>query len=162
MPIQDIDADHSHSNIQPYSNHRSSNYRLPSELVSIIFDTFRDKLGFIEVQCIIPLSHVCRFWRDVALCTPALWTSVDFYRYGVQCAKECFIRSRPLPLRLTVFAHHDIPSVVEALESASWLSAYTHRVRWIDIESEAEVVGSLFDKLGRVIPTLSSADSVLL
>ncbi|KAI1783707.1 hypothetical protein LXA43DRAFT_1045353 [Ganoderma leucocontextum] len=48
----------------------------------------------IDTKPLLALSHICRYWRDVALRTPALWTRVHGRR---QDQMEAFLeRSRPL------------------------------------------------------------------
>jgi len=53
---------------------------LPAELLSLIFLYAKPKRRVAhKIPFEVAISHVCRFWRGVALGTPALWTRIDIY-----------------------------------------------------------------------------------
>ncbi|KAH8091699.1 hypothetical protein BXZ70DRAFT_476761 [Cristinia sonorae] len=80
--------------------------RLPVEVLADIFRwclpdtatvfTPRRRLSWISV------THVCRYWRDVALQTPTLWTAIPVGQGSVPFAKEFLARSRRSPLRIYI------------------------------------------------------------
>ncbi|KAI1783723.1 hypothetical protein LXA43DRAFT_955863 [Ganoderma leucocontextum] len=58
----------------------------------------------IDTEPLLALSHVCRYWRDVALGTPALWTRIHG---GRRDQMEAFLeRSRPLTVTLFLDVEH--------------------------------------------------------
>lgn len=138
--------------------HSSGNFKapvscLPSELLSIIFEAFRDRRGFLYVKQIVHLSHVCQFWRDVTLSTPTLWTTVEL---EIPLATEYLMRSQSLPLRLLTSIVPVRSYMLHVPSSASWLQNNAHRVQQIDIRSGASAIKKLFDVLGNELPVLSS------
>ncbi|KAJ7608585.1 hypothetical protein DFH06DRAFT_1248000 [Mycena polygramma] len=63
--------------------------RVPTEILREIFLSYADLLGdsheCVDVKDgIWLLSHICSYWRVVALSTPELWTSCNF-----RCEKQC-------------------------------------------------------------------------
>src|ERR1700733_4973654 len=77
-PIEDLwmkensadDECNSHSMADVY--HYSTLSRFPPELVAEIFLECTDVPGTRKVLC-----QVCRAWRQIALSTPGLWTSIS-------------------------------------------------------------------------------------
>jgi hypothetical protein len=47
-------------------------------------------------------SHVCRYWREVALAEPRLWTRIFGLAIAPDCLQEMIARSRDLPLILEI------------------------------------------------------------
>ncbi|KXN87490.1 hypothetical protein AN958_08795 [Leucoagaricus sp. SymC.cos] len=81
---------------------------LPPEILSKIFLPLRQIRRY---QRIIPfqvsLTHVCRHWRQVAISTPQLWSSITlFSSKSFPCVSEWLTRSGSVPLdvRLDLFA----------------------------------------------------------
>ncbi|KAH9994210.1 hypothetical protein BJV77DRAFT_916545, partial [Russula vinacea] len=69
--------------------------RLPTELLVHIF-------GFLGGGAfVVPASHVCRRWRDIALDTPSLWTVIreNDDMFAAQCFME---RSKNAKLDVSV------------------------------------------------------------
>ncbi|EED83879.1 predicted protein [Postia placenta Mad-698-R] len=68
----------------------------PSLEEFLVWDSLFD---FKDTDALLPLTHVCRRWRDVALDTPTLWTTI----YGSShpdAISEYRIRSQSAPLRV--------------------------------------------------------------
>jgi hypothetical protein len=104
-------ADVSHSIADVY--HYSTLSRFPSELVAEIFLECMEVYGTREVLC-----QVCRAWKQIALSTPSLWTSVSMEvtdeKFDDQMSRlrTCFDRAGTLPLSLILmcddlFAEND-------------------------------------------------------
>ncbi|KAF9810419.1 hypothetical protein IEO21_06956 [Rhodonia placenta] len=86
--------------------------RLPVEILSKIFrrmlspfDIRGDFLvwdslfDFKDTNVLLPLTHVCRRWRDVALDTPTLWTTLNSY-FHPGAVDEYYFRSQSAPLKV--------------------------------------------------------------
>lgn len=94
--------------------------KLPPELLTLVFEyaSFRDQRYALrnsvrKVQGhgapvtepayhrLLPITHVCRMWRNVALAAAHLWTCIS---YGRKERADTFIhRSQAAPLSITVF-----------------------------------------------------------
>ena len=68
--------------------------RLPPEVISRIA---RHRTG-IDTCWVVPLTHVCRYWRGSIVSTPENWTSISSYRKGL--AALSLERSKAAPLQL--------------------------------------------------------------
>lgn len=135
---------------------------LPADLLSILFEMLpKNAHMYHDVKAAITLSHVCRFWRSIALSAPVLWTSIDLYRLGPEGARECSIRSQSLPILISIWPSSNsdntsISSILTVLKAASWVKTNTSRVEAIHIKSYERVIKKLFRMLGDVFPLLSS------
>ncbi|EIM80218.1 uncharacterized protein STEHIDRAFT_163091 [Stereum hirsutum FP-91666 SS1] len=102
--------------------------QLPSETLITIFlesvahDTpSSSNLGWVQI------THVCRFWRDLALHSPLLWTNIPL-RLGRECMEEFIRRSNSAPLKLY---HAPGPNVLPLSEVP--IESIRHRVYSISI-----------------------------
>ncbi|KAI0313886.1 hypothetical protein OF83DRAFT_1175263 [Amylostereum chailletii] len=50
---------------------------------------------------LVVVSHVCRYWRRIALGTPGLWTRIPL-THGPEWAAEALKRSKPFPINLNL------------------------------------------------------------
>lgn len=101
---------------------------LPAEVLSLIFvivvDSstdvpYRLRPGRKVLPSCVLLTHVCRYWREVALNCSALWTKIDFM--SVKCAQEMLTRAKYAPLKVfaTVEDHWQQPTVpIKAIHAA--------------------------------------------
>ncbi|KAK7048937.1 hypothetical protein R3P38DRAFT_2467342, partial [Favolaschia claudopus] len=84
--------------------------RLPFEIVSIIFAyCLTESASPTPNPGMAPmlLAQICRFWRNIALATPALWTAICINsvprREGfIELCKTWFMSAHSLPLSLTL------------------------------------------------------------
>ncbi|KAJ7644513.1 hypothetical protein FB45DRAFT_898098 [Roridomyces roridus] len=74
---------------------------LPNEILSEIFLQY---VGCNLLYNPLPLSWVCRLWRQVAICTHRLWTHFNIDKGSVRLAALCFSRAGALPLNLRFIA----------------------------------------------------------
>ncbi|KAH9942010.1 hypothetical protein B0H21DRAFT_539878 [Amylocystis lapponica] len=71
--------------------------RLPNELLVDIFSHDRDR-GKVPSMAWVRLTHVCRYWRGIALATPTLWSKVyidAFSKRGPTLLHNHLLRSVP-------------------------------------------------------------------
>ncbi|KDQ61416.1 hypothetical protein JAAARDRAFT_509522 [Jaapia argillacea MUCL 33604] len=99
--------------------------RLPPEVLVNIFGQHASRsdisLGF-ALGCSrstvwwIAITHVCQYWREVALATPSLWCSLPFQR--PRWVPEMISRSQMAPLQVTVASESSefLPQIRMALE----------------------------------------------
>ena len=70
---------------------------LPPEIISRIAQCSRGH-AFNGAKNIIPLTHVCRYWRESMISAPEIWTSVTDFPMGLWAL--CLERSKTVPLQL--------------------------------------------------------------
>jgi hypothetical protein len=70
---------------------------LPPEIISHIAQCLLDK-DSVDTRWIIPLTHVCQYWRKSIISTPGNWTLVSSERIGL--AKLSLERRSSVPLKL--------------------------------------------------------------
>ena len=75
--------------------------RLPPEILSRIARDVPHKYSNIDVQRIIPLTHVCRYWRTSILSVPENWTLIS--SCSKLLAELSLERSRAAPLEVSLF-----------------------------------------------------------
>ena len=110
--------------------------KLPTELLVAIFHHARASSvhdAYEETYTYpVALSHVCRYWRTVALSAPTLWTNIRILEHHTERSRETariyLERSKACPLFLTWFTeseqlHTDVPGVIKDLiipEAERW------------------------------------------
>lgn len=127
------------------------NAKLLPELLSLIIEAY--VFDFLHQFCPLgqspsyyppnswfKISHVCRYWRDVALATPTIWSHIPLIR--LECVREMLRRSKQAPLALYVYwetSLHGNPSPM-----LKCIAGEIHRIRHIDTSLPSE----LFTQLG--------------
>jgi hypothetical protein len=135
---------------------------LAPELLQLIFEeacadhttqaSHDDEDGKSALDTSIKLSHVCTFWREVALNTPSLWITID--RFSEEF--EIFVnRSKGLSISIHVRASPISTAPVE-IKFPAWLQNSSSRVREISAVGSAETVQNLFQRVGISLPALVS------
>ncbi|KDQ13856.1 hypothetical protein BOTBODRAFT_362551 [Botryobasidium botryosum FD-172 SS1] len=85
-------------------NHLLPIYRLPSEILSMIFKmTERSATNCfhsLETRAPLNLSRVSKLWREIALDTPSLWVAIDVM--NIELAPTFLERSRNAALEITM------------------------------------------------------------
>ncbi|KDQ07290.1 hypothetical protein BOTBODRAFT_38907 [Botryobasidium botryosum FD-172 SS1] len=95
-------------------NQYNSTYRLPNEVLSLIFQFTERSSGNplrpLRQRTPLNVAAVSRLWREVALNTPSLWTRIDVMAPGL--TRIFLDRSKEAPLHLEVDA--------DKLDTGSW------------------------------------------
>ncbi|KAI9441807.1 hypothetical protein H4582DRAFT_1935132 [Lactarius indigo] len=111
--------------------------RLPPELLAHIF-SFLGGGAYV-----VPASHVCQRWRDVALDTPSLWTTIrqdDHF-----CAVQCFVeRSRRMKLDVS------FPVYMQQEGIKGFQAAFGHhasRIRRLHVDVNGDRVDDFYRSL---------------
>jgi hypothetical protein len=89
---------------------------LPPEMTSEIFIYCLPSKREMDVvnpnEAPLLLMHVCRAWRQLAISTPALWTTFDIYHPGpsslpclTEIAQTWFERARKCPLSVRIHGY---------------------------------------------------------
>ncbi|KAG1808632.1 uncharacterized protein BJ212DRAFT_1302911 [Suillus subaureus] len=101
-------------------NRRLPISRLPTEILVMIFKHFEEEKRFDgsasdDVPACLPLTHVCKDWRTIALQCPALWTSI--HSSSPRWLGIMFERSQNLPLVVTYKSPVSLPDCLELVLS---------------------------------------------
>ena len=76
--------------------------RLPLELLTRIFDLAVDHGSEEHAKQIIPLTHICRYWRTTLLSYPRVWSTVCVKPGDPGVISEWLARSQNVPLTVIV------------------------------------------------------------
>lgn len=87
---------------------------LPGELVLYILEIAAG--GELRGRHAIRMSHVDRWWRELALSTKSLWSVIDS-RLGPSCAREFVQRAHPVGLDIRVY---EPGAAGDSLSSTQW------------------------------------------
>ncbi|KDQ08664.1 hypothetical protein BOTBODRAFT_37814 [Botryobasidium botryosum FD-172 SS1] len=95
--------------LKAHYNRISAIYRLPNEVLALIFrftEGSRDNsLWPLRLRAPLNISRVSRLWRQIALSTPCLWTTIDVTNASI---RSVFLeRSRNALLSIDVLPGHD-------------------------------------------------------
>lgn len=81
------------------------------------------------------IAHVCRYWRDIAVQSPKLWTTVIINQSGFLSTVLVWSQSLPISLYLYIQRGHVDYSDEEQLQIRDLLSPHLHRVTRLQIVS---------------------------
>ena len=81
--------------------------RLPPEILSLIAQDVRDFDG--DARYIIPLTHVCRYWRESIISTPENWAMISTDRRSLATASLERAKAAPLEVFLDMGGIRDHP-----------------------------------------------------
>lgn len=91
------------SHLEQAVRSQSPIFRLPEELVSLIFVTGVCDAGDEDPLMISSLMLVCRYWRDIAVNTPELWSTICISPHdSIEKARRRLARSKSVPLDVTI------------------------------------------------------------
>ncbi|TDL13987.1 hypothetical protein BD410DRAFT_797407, partial [Rickenella mellea] len=132
-------ASHTVTPIQQSKTDASFALRLPPEIVGAIMTTLVQDLFFSDIhktECLwIKVGHICRYWRQIALECPNVWSYIDTRRTAL--VKELVRRSNSAPLIVYVWlqAHRTVPDVLAINQALGEM----HRIR------ELSIIGDMMD-----------------
>lgn len=104
----------------------------------------------MSMNAIVTISHVCKFWRNVSLTSPALWTDINLHH---QAANTFLARSVNQPLRLYLL---NSPPALET-RSSRGTNLGSHdgkRVRELVLRADKDCMEDVIDHLGQSFPEL--------
>lgn len=99
--------------------------RLPPEILSEIFICCTDEL---QSGTRITITHVCHFWREVALNTLGLWTKIDLSYSTTEAVRAYLARSKHALLKIAADAETDPPITSLRLAAQHWSQAESIRL----------------------------------
>jgi len=111
---------------------------LPHELLALIFIYAKDKKRVAHrIPIEVSVSHVCRFWRSVALDTPVLWNRIDIYSKRSKAWIRPYLErsfQRPLDVYVDIYRRdrilHKTPNPLTGYHTIiEQLSMHIHRLR---------------------------------
>ncbi|KAL4260301.1 hypothetical protein AB1N83_009547 [Pleurotus pulmonarius] len=94
----------------------------------------------------ISVTHVCKFWNQVARNNPILWSSIDFSH--PRWAEEKLSRSKSVPLSIN-YHHDDIKGRVDGSHEALLSKALNRLplIRTVNIEGPVSILQGLVEKM---------------
>ena len=81
-------------------NEYSPTYRLPPEILTRILSLAVDHGSEEHAKQIIPLTHVCRYWRTLILSYPRMWSTLCMKPGNPVVISEWLARSQNVPLTI--------------------------------------------------------------
>lgn len=103
---------------------------------------------WIDAQQSIRLSHVCAYWRSVALSSPFLWNDIQL---PVPCYRDFAARAHPLPLSVS-FDYGEKGD--EGHENLQWLSENASRIARLMFVKTGRWSHRIMHSLGWELPIL--------
>ena len=82
--------------------------RLPPEILSRIAQCFLRDDAVVDARPIVPLTHVCRYWRDSIASDPANWTLISHFSKDLMAST--LERAKAAPLQVTLVPGNDLSS----------------------------------------------------
>ncbi|KAG7088108.1 hypothetical protein E1B28_012133 [Marasmius oreades] len=141
--------------LKSYQNHALPVFRLPTEVLTLIFGRCveQDGTGHVFSCHSMPwkLARTCRYWRSVALSTPSLWNVVRLTSsravqrpHAVEMLRIWLERSQPLPISCLITLG-DL--TLKELELEVLVTLLSHSVRWAHMDLDFRHHGDLYHRL---------------
>ncbi|KAF9777650.1 hypothetical protein BJ322DRAFT_1131875, partial [Thelephora terrestris] len=126
--------------------------RMPPEILSHVARYLIDDLS-VDPISIVPLTHVCRYWRESVISTPSNWTLISSKNEDMTAA--CLQRAKAAPLEITL----EMP-LYPSFTDIFALHFQTTRTLVVDFLSMIEEITNLFPNFPQSMPTLRSLELV--
>ena len=81
-------------------NEDTPTYRLPPEILARVLYLAVDHGSEKHAGQIIPLTHVCRYWRSILLANPRMWSTLSMKPGNPDVISEWLARSQNVPLTI--------------------------------------------------------------
>ncbi|KZV68570.1 hypothetical protein PENSPDRAFT_754017 [Peniophora sp. CONT] len=145
-------------------NARAGPGRLPREILAYIFECLqplwlprreldeKDAAGLEPVFCSgwMTVTHVCSFWREVALSFPSLWSNptIDILSIPRQYIPDILLRSHSAALDLKLICEHESIQTRQDTSFNAWSSSVIlRRARRLNIIADMELITYLAQRL---------------
>jgi len=140
---------------------------LPHELLALIFTYAKQKKRVAHrIPIEVAVSHVCRFWRGVALGTPVLWNRIDIYSKRSKAWVHPYLErsfQRPLDVYIDIYRRdrilHNTSNPLTGYDTIiEEFSIHIHRLRLFSLicYHQATAVHWLSKLQNRCTPALES------
>ena len=117
---------------------------LPAEMLSLIFEFAQEGESIEDIRVAVVCSHVCQFWRNVAVHTASLWTHIDLRHTGCQIFAE---RSLILPIHVLIVDEGDELNFCRGAyyrrARPTWLHQHSSRVQIISLHGPRQTLESV-------------------
>ncbi|KAG7088110.1 hypothetical protein E1B28_012135 [Marasmius oreades] len=141
--------------LKSYQNHSSPVFRLPTEVLALIFERCleQDSAGHVFSRRSVPwkLAQTCRRWRSTVLTTPSLWNVVrlDINRAAqrpesVKILQIWLERSQTLPISCLIILGD---SSLKEFDLEVIDTLLLHSMRWAHIDLDFRHHGDLYHRL---------------
>ncbi|KDQ14158.1 hypothetical protein BOTBODRAFT_352292 [Botryobasidium botryosum FD-172 SS1] len=122
-PAHDVDAERK---LRRRHNEKTPIYRLPTEILSLIFEAVDSEWRTGHHLQPFTLGSVSKRWRDVALKTPKIWAELAYGRFRTRAHVNFYLdRSRMAPLHVAGMISDD--------ELGQALLPHAHRVKSLEL-----------------------------
>lgn len=103
----------------------------------------------------IRVTHVCQYWRDVALANSLLWSHIVLTR-SVECVQTILARSQQAPLTVQSFTSSCLGECAMPLRPLRLALAQLHRIRVVELYVKWWVFDDIAAALEKPAPLLES------
>ena len=125
--------------------------RLPSEIISHIARCLLDE-DTIDTEPIVPLTHICRYWRESIISTPGNWTRISSESESLTVLS--LQRAKLAPLQI----HLDMAQIMENPGFSVLITPHIQNSETLEIDSISTVdeLKQVFPNFPQSVPNLRS------
>lgn len=125
---------------------------LPAEALSLIFAVVVDSEEGTELPPCVTLTHVCQYWREVALNCSMLWAKLDFS--SVKCVQEMLVRSKEAPLKISATLEDPWRQPTVPINAIHIALQHLPRIKEIELAHNAHGLNGLIQTMSSPAPLL--------
>ena len=125
--------------------------RLPPEILSLIAQSVA-KDDDDDAISIVPLTHVCRYWRESIISTPENWASISGSNQDMVAVSLERAKAAPLKISFNMLVDREFPSFADTV------GPYFHNTRTLAVSfiPSLEKFANMFPDFPQSMPTLQS------